>query len=71
MGLGNVLNNPHVSPFGLHGPTVFLAMVKASGLSICDTMKYVGKKSRVKSQKKIDEERSEARLEKLEEESAN
>ena len=71
MGLENVLNNPHVSPFGMHGPTVFREMVKASGMTICDTMKYVGKKSRAKSQKKLDEERSEARLEKLEEESAN
>lgn len=71
-GLETVLNNPQVSPFGQHGPTVFREMMKASGLTLCDTMKYVGKKSKGgKSQKKIDEERSEARLEKLETETAN
>jgi hypothetical protein len=71
-GLETVLNNPQVSPFGQHGPTVFREMIKASGLSLCDTMRYVGKKTKgTKSQKKMDEERSEARLEKLEAESAN
>jgi len=65
-GLETVLNNPQVSPFGSGGPQVFREMMKASGLSICDTMKYVGKKTKGVSQKKLDEQRSEQRLEKLE-----
>lgn len=69
-GLETVLNNPHLSPFGFNGPTPFREMMKASGLTVSETMKYVGKKSKV-SQKKQDEQRSEARLEKLESESSN
>ncbi len=67
-GLETLLNNPQLSPLGNNGPAPFREMLKASGLSVCETMRYVGKKSKV-SQKKQDEQRSEARIEKLEKDS--
>ena len=69
VGLENILNNPSVSPFHTN-PAVFKEMTKASGLSMSDMMRYVGKKTKGMSQKKMDEKRSESRLEKLEADSA-
>lgn len=62
MGLEKILNNKEASP--LTNPHVFRQIVSQSGKSLSDTLKYVGKTS--KTPRVTDEEKSKARLEKLE-----
>lgn len=61
-GLEKILNNPQASP--LHNPQVFRQIVNQSGQSLSETLKYIGKKTKTPQVK--DEEKSKARLEKLE-----
>lgn len=61
-GLEKILNSPEASP--LHNPQVFRQIVSQSGKSMSETLKYIGKKS--KTPHVSDEEKSKARLEKLE-----
>lgn len=61
-GLEKILNNKEASP--LHNPAVFRQIVSASGKSLSETLKYIGKKQ--KQPKPNDDEKSKTRLEKLE-----
>jgi hypothetical protein len=63
MGLEKILNSKDASP--LHNPAVFRQIVSSSGKSMSETLKYIGKKQ--KTPKPNDDEKSKARLEKLEE----
>lgn len=62
MGLEKILNDQHASP--LHNPQVFRQIISQSGKSLSETLKYVGKQS--KAPRVSDEDKSKARLEKLE-----
>jgi hypothetical protein len=62
LGLEKILNSKEASP--LHNPDVFRQIVKSSGQPLSETLKYIGKKS--KTPKVTDEDKSKARLEKLE-----
>jgi hypothetical protein len=62
LGLEKILNSKEASP--LHNPNVFRQILAQSGSSLSDTLKYIGKKS--KEPRVSDEEKSKARLEKLE-----
>jgi len=62
MGLEKILNNKEASP--LNNPDVFRQILSSSGLPLSETLKYIGKKS--KQPKVDDDEKSKARLEKLE-----
>lgn len=61
-GLEKILNSPEASP--LNNPQVFRQIVSQGGKSMSETLKYIGKKS--KAPRINDEEKSKARLEKLE-----
>lgn len=61
-GLEKILNSQDVSP--LHNPHVFRQIVSSSGKSLSETLKYLGKKT--KAPRVTDEDKSKARLEKLE-----
>jgi hypothetical protein len=58
-----ILNNPSASP--LTNPQVFRQIVSTGGKTLGETLKYIGKKSKVP--KESDADKSKARLEKLEE----
>lgn len=62
MGLEKILNDKHASP--LHNPQVFRQIVSQSGKNLSETLKYVGKQA--KAPRINDEDKSKARLEKLE-----
>lgn len=62
VGLEKILNSKEASP--LQNPQVFRQIVSQSGKSLSETLKYVGKQS--KAPRVSDEEKSKARLEKLE-----
>lgn len=62
LGLEKILNSKEASP--LHNPTVFRQIVSSSGKSLTETLKYIGKKQ--KTPQPNDNEKSKARLEKLE-----
>lgn len=62
MGLEKILNSPDASP--LHNPQVFRQILSTGGKSLSETLKYIGKKT--KSPQPTDEQKSKARLEKLE-----
>ena len=61
-GLEKILNDKNASP--LHNPQVFRQIVSQSGKSLSETLKYVGKQA--KAPRVSDEDKSKARLEKLE-----
>lgn len=61
-GLEKILNSPDASP--LNNPQVFRQILSQSGQNISETLKYIGKKS--KTPRVSDEDKSKARLEKLE-----
>ena len=67
-GLETLLNDPRTSPFTPEGGKVFKEVISASGLPLTEALKYIGKGKKKKGPS--DKERSEARIEKLEEESA-
>lgn len=65
-GLETILNDPRTSPFTAEGGKVFKEIMSASELPLTEALKYIGKgKKKVKGP--TDKERSEARVEKLEE----
>lgn len=65
-GLEVMMNNPKTSPFTTDGAKVFKEIIHASELPLTEALKYIGKtKKKVKGP--TDKERSEARIEKLEE----
>jgi hypothetical protein len=61
-GLEVLLNSKEASP--LHNPQVFRQILSSSGKSMNETIRYLGKKQ--KAPKPNDDEKSKARLEKLE-----
>jgi len=63
LGLEKILNDPNCSP--LTKPEVFRNIITATNQPLSQTLKYIGKTSRVK--KPSDDDRSKERLEKLEE----
>lgn len=67
-GLETMLNDPRTSPFTSEGSKVFKEVISASNLPLTEALKYIGKnKKKVKGP--TDKERSEARIEKIEESS--
>lgn len=62
MGLEKILNTPSASP--LQNPQVFRQIVSTGGKSLSETLKYLGKKT--KQPQVSDDQKSKARLEKLE-----
>lgn len=62
MGLEKILNSKDASP--LNNPNVFRQILSSSGTTMNETLKYIGKKS--KEPRVSDEDKSKARLEKLE-----
>lgn len=67
-GLEIMMNDPRTSPFTAEGSKVFKEIISASEMPLSEALKYVGKtKKKVKGP--TDQERSEARVEKLEESS--
>lgn len=65
-GLEVMMNDPRTSPFTADGSRAFKEILHASEMPLTEVLKYVGKgKKKVKGP--TDKERSEARIEKLEE----
>ena len=68
-GLEHMLNDPRTSPFTAEGSKVFKEVISASNLPLTEALKYVGKNKK-KAKGPTDKERSQARIEKLEENSS-
>ena len=64
-GLEIMLNDPRTSPFTTEGSKVFKEVIHASELPLSEALKYIGKGKKKKGP--TDQERSQARVEKLEE----
>ena len=64
-GLETMLNDPRTSPFTAEGSKVFKEVIHASELPLSEALKYIGKGKKKKGP--TDQERSQARVEKLEE----
>lgn len=67
-GLEHMMNDPRTSPFTAEGSKVFKEVISASGMPLTEALKYIGKNKK-KAKGPTDKERSEARIEKLEEDS--
>lgn len=65
-GLEVMMNDPRTSPFTAEGSKAFKEIMHASELPLTEVLKYVGK-GKKKTKGPTDKERSEARIEKLEE----
>ena len=65
-GLETMLNDPRMSPFTAEGSKVFKEVLSASELPLTEALKYIGKNKK-KTKGPTDAERSQARVEKLEE----
>lgn len=65
-GLEVIMNDPRTSPFTAEGSKVFKEIMSASQMPLTEALKYVGK-GKKKAKGPTDKERSEARIEKLEE----
>lgn len=65
-GLEVMMNDPRTSPFTADGSKAFKEILHASELPLSEVLKYVGK-GKKKTKGPTDKERSEARIEKLEE----
>ena len=65
-GLEVMMNDPRTSPFTAEGSKAFKEIVTASQMPLSEVLKYVGK-GKKKAKGPTDKERSEARIEKLEE----
>ncbi len=65
-GLEMMLNDPKMSPFNAEGSKVFKEVINASQMPLTEALKYIGKNKK-KSKGPTDQQRSEARVEKLEE----
>ena len=63
-GLETMMNDPRTSPFTAEGSKVFKEIISASELPITEALKYIGKNKK-KTKAPTDKERSEARIEKL------
>lgn len=61
-----MLNDPRTSPFTAEGSKAFKEIMVASEMPLTEVLKYVGK-GKKKAKGPTDKERSEARIEKLEE----
>ena len=68
-GLETMMNDPRTSPFTAEGSKVFKEVISASQMPLSEALKYIGK-SKKKVKGPTDKQRSEARIEKLEETSA-
>ena len=66
LGLEYMMNNPKTSPFTAEGSKVFKEVINAYEMPLTEALKYVGK-GKKKARGPTDKERSEARIEKLEE----
>ena len=64
-GLAFLMRDPRTNPTTPQGKKVFNEMMNASGLPMSEVLKHVGKKS--KAPKVNEDERSQSRVEKLEE----
>lgn len=67
-GLETMLNDPRTSPFTAEGSKVFKEVISASQMPMTEALKYIGKNKK-KAKGPTDKERSEARVDKLEESS--
>lgn len=67
-GLETLLNDPRTCPFTAEGSKTFKEVINASEMPLTEALKYVGKNKK-KTRGPTDKERSEARIEKLEENS--
>lgn len=65
-GLETMLNDPRTSPFTADGSKVFKEIITASELPLTEALKYIGK-GKKKAKGPTDKERSEQRVEKLDE----
>lgn len=65
-GLEVMMNDPRTSPFTAEGSKVFKEIINASELPLTEALKYVGK-GKKKTKGPTDKEKSEQRIEKLEE----
>lgn len=65
-GLEVIMNDPRTSPFTADGSRAFKEIISASAMPLSDVLKYIGK-GKKKTKGPTDKERSEARIEKLEE----
>ena len=65
-GLEVMMNDPRTSPFTAEGSKVFKEVISASDLPLTEALKYIGK-GKKKTKGPTDKERSEQRVEKLEE----
>lgn len=61
-----MMKNPQTDPTTPGGKKVFNEIMKSSGMTMTETLKYIGKKS--KQPRVTDDQRSKERLEKLEQE---
>ena len=68
-GLEIMMNDPRTSPFTAEGSKVFKEVISASQLPLSEALKYIGK-TKKKAKGPTDKQRSEARIEKLDETSA-
>jgi len=67
IGLETMLNDPRTSPFTAEGAKGFRAVMEASQMPMTEVFKHIGKGKRAPKVK--DEDKSKARIEKLEAES--
>lgn len=65
-GLEVMLNDPRTSPFTAEGSKVFKEVISAADLPLTEALKYIGK-GKKKVKQPTDKEKSEQRIEKLEE----
>ena len=65
-GLETMLNDPRTSPFTADGSKVFKEIITASELPLTEALKYIGK-GKKKTKGPTDKERSEQRVDKLDE----
>lgn len=63
-GLETMMNDPRTSPFTAEGSKVFKEIISASEMPLTEALKYIGKNKK-KTKAPTDKERSEARIEKL------
>lgn len=66
LGLEYMMNNPKTSPFTAEGSRAFKEVIHASEMPLSEALKYIGKNKK-KTKGPTDKERSEARVEKLQE----
>ena len=65
-GLEVIMNDPRTSPFTQQGAKVFKEVISASEMPLTEALKYIGK-GKKKVRQPTDKEKSEQRIEKLEE----